>query len=117
MKDWKKAMNSEYNLLMINFTWTLKTLLFNWQALKSKWIYHYKREFNSSILQHKTWWIVKEFEQQFKINYKEIFAMIVKSMTYKVIFVIAVFYNYELKQIDIKTAFLHSNLKEEIYVI
>jgi len=28
-----------------------------------------------------------------------------------------VFYNYELKQIDIKTAFLHSNLKEEIYVI
>jgi len=38
-------------------------------------------------------------------------------MTYKVIFIIAVFYNYELKQIDIKTAFLHSNLKEEIYVI
>ena len=43
--------------------------------------------------------------------------MIVKSMTYKVIFVIAVFYDYKLKQINIKTAFLHSNLKEEVYVI
>ncbi len=43
--------------------------------------------------------------------------MIVKSMTYKVIFVIAVFYDYKLKQINIKTAFLHINLKEEVYVI
>ncbi len=38
-------------------------------------------------------------------------------MTYKVIFVIAAFYNYKLKQINIKTAFLHSNLKEKVYVI
>ncbi len=38
-------------------------------------------------------------------------------MTYKVIFIIAVFYNYKLKQINVKTAFLHSNLKEEVYVI
>ncbi len=29
LKDWKKAMNNEYNSLMINFTWTLKTLLSN----------------------------------------------------------------------------------------
>jgi len=38
-------------------------------------------------------------------------------MTYKVIFIIIIFYNYKLKQINIKTAFLHSNLKEEVYVI
>ncbi len=97
MKDWKKAMNNEYNLLIINFIWTLKTLLSNQWALKSKWIYCYKKEFDDSILQHKTWWVVKEFEQQFKIDYKEIFATVIKLMTYKVIFIIAVFYNYKLK--------------------
>ncbi len=43
--------------------------------------------------------------------------MIVKSMTYKVIFIIAMFYNYELKQINVKITFLHSDLKEEVYVI
>ncbi len=43
--------------------------------------------------------------------------MIVKSMTYKVIFVIAVFYNYKLKQMNIKTAFLQNDLKEEVYII
>ncbi len=43
--------------------------------------------------------------------------MIVKSMTYKVIFIIVIFYNYELKQMNIKMTFLHSDLKEEVYVI
>ncbi len=43
--------------------------------------------------------------------------MIVKLMTYKVIFIIAVFYNYKLKQMNIKTAFLYNDLKEEVYVI
>ncbi len=38
-------------------------------------------------------------------------------MTYKVIFIIITFYNYKLKQINIKTAFLHSDLKEKFYVI
>jgi len=90
-------MNNEYNLLMTNFTWTLETLLSNWWALKSKWIYHYKKESDDSILQYKAQWVVKEFEQWFRIDYKEIFAIIVKSMTYKVIFVIAVFYDYKLK--------------------
>ncbi len=92
-------------------------LLFNWWVLKSKWIYCYKKEPDDLILWHKTQWVVKEFEQQFKINYKEIFAMIVKSMTYKVIFIIVIFYNYELKQMNIKMTFLHSDLKEEVYVI
>ncbi len=72
-------------------------LSFNQWVLRNKCVYYYKRKSNNSILQYKTQWIVKEFKQQFKINYKEIFAMIVKFMTYKVIFVIAAFYNYKLK--------------------
>jgi len=38
-------------------------------------------------------------------------------MIYKVIFIIAAFYNYKLKQINIKMTFLHNDLKEKVYVI
>lgn len=38
-------------------------------------------------------------------------------MTYKVIFALAAYYNYELKEINVKTVFLHSELKEIVYVI
>ena len=92
-------------------------MLSNWWVLRDKWIYCYKKEFNNSILQHNIQWVVKEFKKQFRIDNKEIFAMIVKFMTYKVIFIIVMFYNYELKQMNVKTAFLHSDLKEEVYVI
>jgi len=69
------------------------------------------------IVQHKAWWVVKEFEQQFEIDYKEIFMIIVKFMIYKIIFVIVMYYNYELKQMNIKMIFLNSTLKEIIYVV
>ncbi len=43
--------------------------------------------------------------------------MIVKSMIYKVIFIIVIFYNYKLKQMNVKMTFLHNDLKEEVYMI
>jgi len=38
-------------------------------------------------------------------------------MIYKIIFVIVVFYNYELKQMNVKITFLHNDLKEIVYVV
>ncbi len=61
--------------------------------------------------------MVKGFEQRFEIDYKETFATVVKSMTYKVLFAIAVFYDYELEQMDVKMAFLNGDLDEEVYVV
>lgn len=60
---------------------------------------------------------MKGFKQRFRIDYKETFATVIKSMTYKVIFAIAVFYHYELEQMNVKTAFLHGDLEEEVYVV
>jgi len=50
--------------------------------------------------EHKAQWVVKGFEQRFDINYNEMFAAVVKFMTYKVIFVIAAHYDYKLKQMN-----------------
>lgn len=38
-------------------------------------------------------------------------------MTCKVIFALAAYYNYELEQMDVRTAFLHGGIDEEVYVI
>ena len=37
-------------------------------------------------------------------------------MSYKVIFAIAAHHDYELEQMDVKTAFLHGELEEVVYV-
>jgi hypothetical protein len=55
-KQWKQAMNSEYKFLKTNFTWNLVKLFSDWCALKNKWIFYYKQDFDDSIIQHKTQW-------------------------------------------------------------
>ena len=39
-----------------------------------------------------------------------------KLISYKALFTIAAAYNLEIKQIDIKTAFLYSNVDTDIYI-
>ena len=34
----------------------------------------------------------------------------------KILLAIAAYYNYEIKQMDVKTAFLNDNLEEEVYM-
>ena len=44
------------------------------------------------------------------------FVMIIKVMTYKVMFIIFTHYNFKIKQMNVKTAFLHSELEEIVYI-
>ena len=60
--------------------------------------------------------MIKEFKQHYNINYNEIYVFIVKLTTYKVIFAIAVYYNYYLKQMNIKMIFFNEILKEKVFI-
>jgi len=42
-KEWKITMDSEYNSLMTNSTWTLEALPANRRTLRDWWVYRYKR--------------------------------------------------------------------------
>ena len=60
--------------------------------------------------------MVRGFEQKKGINYHETFASVVKPMSYKAIFAIAAARDWDIHQIDVKTAFLYDNIDEKIYV-
>ena len=51
-----------------------------------------------------------------RIDYNDTFAFVVKPMSYKALFAIAAMLDLEIEQMDVKTAFLYSTVKEEIYV-
>ena len=50
------------------------------------------------------------------IDYNETFASVVKPMSYKALFAIAAALDLDLEQMDVKTAFLYSNIDEEVYM-
>ena len=56
------------------------------------------------------------FQQREGIDYAETFSFVVKPMSYKVIFAIAVAKNWEDDQMDVKTAFLYRFIEGKVYV-
>ena len=79
-------------------------------------MYKHKRGLNGEILQYKLRWVVRGFKQREGLNYYKTFALVIKLISYKLIFAIAVVNNLKIKQIDVKMAFLYSNINTKIYM-
>ncbi|KFY94725.1 hypothetical protein V500_03088, partial [Pseudogymnoascus sp. VKM F-4518 (FW-2643)] len=115
-KQWEKSMEDEVNSLTENHTWDLVDRPKDRAVLTGKWVYKHKRGSGCEILRYKSRWVVRGFEQQEGLDYYETFASVVKPMSYKLLFAIAAANDLEIKQMDVKTAFLYGNIDTEIYV-
>jgi hypothetical protein len=62
--------------------------------------------------------VIRGFEQRNWINYDETFVPVSKFVTIRVLFAVAASAakNWEIHQMDLKTAFMKSQLKEEVYM-
>ena len=69
------------------------------------------------------WWqkrarlVAKGFSQVFGLDYKETFSLVIQFETVRIILAIAALENLVIQALDIKTAFLHDKLNEEIYMM
>ena len=115
-QDWKQAMQEEIDSLLENETWILTSLPPRCKALDGKWVYKIKRGPEGEIQHYKARWVVRGFQQKEGIDYAETFASVVKLMSYKAIFALACANNWEIHQMDVKTAFLYGLIEGEVYV-
>lgn len=60
--------------------------------------------------------VAKGLKQEYDIDFKEIFLPVVKMTTFHVMLCLVATENLELVQMDVKIAFLHSDLDGEIYM-
>ncbi|CAM8884628.1 unnamed protein product [Rhodiola kirilowii] len=58
----------------------------------------------------------KGFTKKEGIDFNEIFAPVVKYKTMRLLIAMAAVYDWEIEQMDVKTAFLHGDLEETIYM-
>ncbi|KAL0322590.1 UNVERIFIED_CONTAM: Retrovirus-related Pol polyprotein from transposon TNT 1-94 [Sesamum angustifolium] len=113
-EKWIKAMNEEIKALQDNNTWTLVPKPKDASVVDCKWIFKIKQENNTSRFKARL--VAKGFTQKEGIDYTEIFAPVVKYTTVKIILALAAHFDWELKQMDVKTAFLHGDFDEQIYM-
>ncbi|CAJ2636069.1 unnamed protein product [Trifolium pratense] len=116
-KDWLKAMNEEMLSLEKNQTWKLVPLPKNKRVVGSKWVFKRKEGIPGvEAPRYKARLVAKGFTQVEGIDYNEIFSPVVKHCSIRVLMAIVNMYDLELEQMDVKTAFLHGELEETIYM-
>lgn len=64
----------------------------------------------------KTHLLAKGYTQMYGLNYSNTFSLVAKMTTVLLFFAMAAILHWPFHQLDIKKAFLHGDLEEEIYV-
>ncbi|GJW20212.1 putative RNA-directed DNA polymerase [Tanacetum coccineum] len=114
--EWHQAMKEEYDALIKNGTWSLVPRASNTNVVDGKWVYRLKRDKNGAITCYKARFVAKVFRQQPGIDFHETVSLVVKSTTIRAVLSLAVTNNWPLRQLDVHNAFLHGNLKEQVYM-
>jgi hypothetical protein len=113
---WKIAAEDEYDSLLKNKTWTLVQLPPGRSFIKSKWIFKIKPTVRGENPRFKARLVAKGFSQRWGIDYTETYAPVAKHDTLRIILSLVASHNLDMKQVNIKTAFLYGELAKEIYL-
>jgi len=115
--NWVIAMNDEMESLEKNGTWELVKLPTEKKLIRCKWIFKRKECISlSEEVRYKARLVTKGYSQIPGIDYNNIFSSVVKHSSIRTLFSIVAMHDYELEQLDVKTAFLHGELEEDIYM-
>jgi hypothetical protein len=60
--------------------------------------------------------VAKDFTQREEIDYNEIFSPVSSKDSFRIIIALVAYYNLELHQMDVKSAFLNGDLYENVYM-
>ena len=115
-KQWKQAMDEEYEALMENKTWHLVPPSSTKNLVDCKWVYRIKKRADGTVEWYKARLVARGFKQRYGIDYEDTFSPNVKAATICLVLSIAVFRGWQLRQLDVKNAFLHGVLEEEVYM-
>lgn len=118
MRDskWTRAMEEELKALEKNQTWRLVELPNGKRAVGCRWVFTIKYKPDGTIERYKARLVAKGYTQTYGVDYQETFSPVAKLNTVRVLLSLAANLDWPLHQFDVKNAFLHGNLEEEIYM-
>jgi hypothetical protein len=113
---WIQAMKEEMEALLKNKTWTLVSLPEGQKTVECKWVFSIKYKADGSVERYKARLMAKGYTQTYGIDYQETLSHVAKLSTVRVLLSLASNLDWPLHQFDVKNAFLHGDLEEEIYM-
>nr|GEW91104.1 copia-type polyprotein [Tanacetum cinerariifolium] len=113
---WKKAMDLEIQAIEKNQTWKLVDLPKDTKCIRVKWVFKTKLNERGEIEKHKARLVARGYGQEYGIDYVEVYAPVARMDTIRLLIALAAQRGWNIYQLDVKSAFLHGVLEEEVYV-
>nr|CAN78392.1 hypothetical protein VITISV_034679 [Vitis vinifera] len=115
-KDWQQAMVDEMAALHFNGTWDLVVLPSGKSIVGCRWVYTVKVGLDGQVDRLKARLVAKGYTQVYGFDHGDTFSPVAKIASVCLLLSVAVMHSWPLYQLDIKNAFLHGDLAEEVYM-
>ncbi|KAJ9556708.1 hypothetical protein OSB04_011322 [Centaurea solstitialis] len=115
-EQWQEAMKAEMQSMYDNQVWELTDLPQHCRAVGRKWVFKKKTDMDGNIHTFKTRLVAKGFTQTHGIDYDETFSPVAMLKSIRIQMAISAYFNYEIWQMDVKTAFLNGKLTEDVHM-
>nr|GEV60358.1 hypothetical protein [Tanacetum cinerariifolium] len=96
--------------------WVLVLAPDNISPFMLKWLFKNKHDKEQMVIRNKSRLVVRGYRQEEGIDFEESFAPVARMEAIRIFLAYAVHKSFSVFQMDVKTAFLHGSLKENVYV-
>nr|GEU96299.1 hypothetical protein [Tanacetum cinerariifolium] len=115
-ESWVDSMQEEFLQFQIQKVWILVDLPFRKKAIRTKWVYRNKKDERRVVVRNKARLVAQGHRQEEWIDYDEVFALVARIEAIRIFLAFASFMGFIVYQMDVKSAFLHGTIDEEVYV-
>nr|GEX56713.1 retrovirus-related Pol polyprotein from transposon TNT 1-94 [Tanacetum cinerariifolium] len=113
---WIESMQEELLQFKRLDVWVLVPAPDNNKPLTLKWLFKNKHDKENMAIRNKSRLVVRGYHQEEVIDFEESFVSVARMEAIRIFLPYAVHKLFTVFQMDVKTAFLHGTLKEDVYV-
>nr|GEV20064.1 retrovirus-related Pol polyprotein from transposon TNT 1-94 [Tanacetum cinerariifolium] len=113
---WIDSMQEELLQFKRLDVWVLVPVPDNISPLTLKWLFKNKYDEEQTVIRNKSRFVVRGYRQEEVIDFEESFALVARMEAIRIFLAYATHKSFLVFQMDVKTAFLHGSLKEDVYV-
>lgn len=114
---WRQAMLEELQSIFQNHTWSLVPPEASMNVLGCRWVFTVKLNADGTLQKLKARLVAKGFNQEEGIDFNETYSPVVRTSTIRIVLTVATAKQWNITQLDVKNAFLHGDLQEQVYMV
>ena len=111
-----RGMKFEMDSMYTNQVWNLVDPPEGVKPIGCNWVFKRKTDMEGKLQTFKGRLVAKGYRQIQGIDYEETFSPVAMVKSIRIMLAIAAYHDYEIWQMDVKTAFLNGELLEDVYM-